>query len=463
MPRINEEAIPMNLIHIDRLKPHPKNADYYADLTGEKYEELKRSIEVHGIRDPLKILPDGTILAGHQRYRIARELGIEQVPVAIYDVSPEEAEYLLIADNEERRGEDNDPMRKARRAKFLAEYWGVRHGGTRNASSSEVPSRQIGDLKTLKDIAEVVGESERTTERLLKLNNLIPELQTLVSSGKLGTSAAEQLAYLSPEIQRTLYEALGEEIANRTFAETKELRRRLEEAERRDQETARLQAELAELREQGREEDRQKIEQLERRIRDLQAQSWRVVTLEQELTALRERGRKEDRERIADLEREIEELKNRPVERVEVVPDSVQQEIEAWKRRAAEIEQQKRELESKYQATEQLLARYEQKIQQLRQGAPVVQFQVPPALQKIEDEHEARAQRRKLYTKLERAVMDIWTVYHQTGGEVDWIVDEFYRQQRVGPNGMDGFEEVNAFLAKIVDALHAIQRPRLLK
>nr|WP_328702016.1 ParB N-terminal domain-containing protein [Alicyclobacillus fructus] len=447
----------MSEMSIHRLKRHPKNEEYYADLTGEKYEELKRSIEVHGIRDPLKILPDGTILAGHQRYRIAKELGIEQVPVAIYDVSPEEAEYLLIADNEERRGEDNDPMRKARRAKFLAEYWGVQRGGDRRSKD------QIGLLKTLDDIADSIGESKTNTKRLIKLNNLIPELQALVSSGKLGTSAAEQLAYLSPEIQRTLYEALGEEIANRTFAETKELRRRLEEAERRDQETARLQAELAELREQGREEDRQKIEQLERRIRDLQAQSWRVVTLEQELTALRERGRKEDRERIAELEQEIEELKNRPVERVEVVPDSVQQEIEAWKRRAVEIEQQKRELESKYQATEQLLARYEQKIQELRQGAPVVQLQVPPALQKIEDEHEARVQRRKLYTKLERAVMDIWTVCHQTDGDVDWVVDEFYRQQRVGPNGMDGFEEVSAFMAKIVDALHATQRPRLLK
>jgi len=464
IPRLDEGAGDMSEMSIHRLKPHPKNVEYYADLDGEKYEELKRSIEVHGIRDPLKILPDGTILAGHQRYRIAKELGIEQVPVAIYDVSPEEAEYLLIADNEERRGEDNDPMRKARRAKFLAEYWGIRRGGVRKSvSGSEGAKEQIAPLKTLDDVGAAIGEDRYTTKRLMKLNDLIPELQSLVSSGKLGTSAAEQLAYLSPEIQRSLYEALGEEIANRTFAETKELRRRLEEAERRDQETARLQAELAELREQGREEDRQKIEQLERRIRDLQAQSWRVVTLEQELTALRERGRKEDRERIAELEREIEELKNRPVERVEVVPDAVKQEIEAWKRRAVEIEQQKRELESKYQATEQLLARYEQKIQELRQGAPVVPLQVPPALQKIEDEHEARVQRRKLYTKLERAVMDIWTVCHQAGGEVDWVVDEFYRQQRVGPNGMEGFEEVSAFMAKIVDALRATQRPRLLK
>ncbi len=459
IPRLDEGAGDMSEMSIHRLKPHPKNVEYYADLDGEKYEELKRSIEVHGIRDPLKILPDGTILAGHQRYRIAKELGIEQVPVAIYDVSPEEAEYLLIADNEERRGEDNDPMRKARRAKFLAEYWGVKlKRGARN------DFRQFGESqKSAKDVADAVGVNVTHLHRVMKLNDLIPELQALVSSGKLGTSAAEQLAYLSPEIQRSLYEALGEEIANRTFAETKELRRRLEEAERRDQETARLQAELAELREQGREEDRKKIEQLERRIRDLQAQSWRVVTLEQELSALRERGRKEDRERIAELEQEIEELKNRPVERVEVVPEAVKQEIEAWKRRAVEIEQQKRELESKYQATEQLLARYEQKIQELRQGAPVVPLQVPPALQKIEDEHEARVQRRKLYTKLERAVMDIWTVCHQAGGEVDWVVDEFYRQQRVGPNGMEGFEEVSAFMAKIVDALRATQRPRLLK
>ncbi|MBF8376354.1 ParB N-terminal domain-containing protein [Alicyclobacillus mali] len=342
----------MNLIHIDKLKPHPKNADYYADLTGEKYEELKRSIEVHGIRDPLKILPDGTILAGHQRYRIAKELGIEQVPVAIYDVSPEEAEYLLIADNEERRGVDEDPIRKAKRAAFLKEYWGVRRGGDRKSN------HQIGDLKTAADVAEAVGVDAKHLNRLLKLNDLIPELQALVSSGKLGTSAAEQLAHLSPEIQRSLYEALGEEIANRTFAETKELRRRLEEAERRDQETARLQAELAELREQGREEDRQKIEHLERRIRDLQAQSWRVVTLEQELSALRERGRKEDRERIAELEREIEALKNRPVERVEVVPDSVQEEIEAWKRRAAE-------LESKLKSTEELANQHAERVAKL--------------------------------------------------------------------------------------------------
>ena len=125
----------MNLIPIGLLKIHPKNSEYYSDLPPEKYEEVKNSIKVNGIRDPLKVLPDYTIIAGHQRFRIAQELGLEKVPVVIIDVSPEEAEYLLIADNEERRQDDNDPIKKAKRAKFLKEYWGVKNGGDRKSVS----------------------------------------------------------------------------------------------------------------------------------------------------------------------------------------------------------------------------------------------------------------------------------------------------------------------------------------
>lgn len=121
------------------------------------------------------------------------------------DVDEWEAEYLLIAENTERRGEaETDPIKKARIAQFLKEYWGVRDGGDRRSA------RQNGELKTTSDIAEFVGESKRNTERLIKLNDLIPELQQLVSDGKLGTTAGEQLAYLTEEAQRELWDRLGE-------------------------------------------------------------------------------------------------------------------------------------------------------------------------------------------------------------------------------------------------------------
>jgi ParB family chromosome partitioning protein len=228
----------MNYISINLLKCHPKNQEYYNDLPPEKYEEVKRSIEINGIRDPLKVLPDYTIIAGHQRFKIAQELELPQVPVVIMDIEPSEAEYVLIADNEERRQEDNDPIKKAKRAKFLKEYWGVKNGGNRRS----VP--QIEELKTSKDVAEAVGTSSKNLNRLLKLNDLIPDLQNLVSAGKLGTCAAEQLSYLTKKDQQMLLDTLGEEITHRTLVEVKELRSKVQEGSKTKTLMERKQAEL---------------------------------------------------------------------------------------------------------------------------------------------------------------------------------------------------------------------------
>lgn len=60
-------------------------------------------------------------------------------------------------------------------------------------------SRSDLEQNGLSDIAEMIGENVRTTKRILKLNDLIPEIQSLVSAGKLGTTVAEQIAYLTPE------------------------------------------------------------------------------------------------------------------------------------------------------------------------------------------------------------------------------------------------------------------------
>jgi ParB-like chromosome segregation protein Spo0J len=211
----------LNYVSINLLKPHPKNQEYYSDLTGEKYEEIKRSIEIHGIRDPIKVLPDFTIIAGHQRYRIALELEHDKAPVEIMDINEQEAEYLLIADNEERRQSDDDPIKKAKRAEFLKKYWGVKQGKKRQNVVNN-------NDKNMADVAAAIGEDERTTQRLLKLNNLIPELQSLVSAGKLGTTAAHIIAFLSPENQKLVLEQYGQKIEEMTVQEAKNLRAEIE-------------------------------------------------------------------------------------------------------------------------------------------------------------------------------------------------------------------------------------------
>src|SRR5690606_3451063 len=92
--------------------------------------------------------------------------------------------FRSIAENTERRGEaEKDPIKKSRIAKYLQEYWGVRNGINQHRVGQNVQP------KTTADIAETIGESVKTTQRLLKLHDLIPQLQRLVSAGKLGTTA----------------------------------------------------------------------------------------------------------------------------------------------------------------------------------------------------------------------------------------------------------------------------------
>lgn len=363
------------------LKPHPKNDEYYSPLPKEKYEEIKRSIAFNGIRDPIKVLSDYTVIAGHQRLKIALELGLESVPVEVLDISPEEAEYLLIADNHERRQADDDPIRKARRAEFLAKYWDIRWGGARNIkdqkdtmqnSEKEARGQNVllkdSENKTLKDIARAIGEKEeRTVKRLLKLNELIPELQHLVSKGKLGTTAAEQLAYLSPEAQKELYNALGEAISEITVKDAREIRagtaeaeqltKKLEEAQERaalaEEELYAAQKELAVLKSSLKEhienarkdavrQEQEKIEKLQAKIEQISKQKEAADARVKELTVRLEEskakvkeyldkvlGEKDNQikkleEEIAGLKQALKELENRPPKVVEKIPEDYQ-------------------------------------------------------------------------------------------------------------------------------------------
>lgn len=199
----------MSGISIDKLRPHPSNNLYFDDLTGEDWEAFLNDVRENGIRDPLRITTDFQVICGHQRLRAAKELGFLTVPVIIEDIQDvEDVERLLVEDNLHRR--HLTPIQKAKLAATLKERWGVRHGGARG---------QNGTLKNVSDIADVIGESERTTKRLIKLNDLIPEFKKLVESKKLGTTFAEKLAALTPEEQTTLYKTFGEEIGRTAKAE----------------------------------------------------------------------------------------------------------------------------------------------------------------------------------------------------------------------------------------------------
>ena len=65
-------------------------------MTNKQYEDLKNSLEKFGLVDPIIINSDNTVVGGHQRLRIMRELGAELVPVVRVNLSKEDEKELNI-------------------------------------------------------------------------------------------------------------------------------------------------------------------------------------------------------------------------------------------------------------------------------------------------------------------------------------------------------------------------------
>jgi len=65
-------------VKLDSLHPHPLNEKIYP-ADEEEDKELEDSIRENGILEKLVAMPDGTIISGARRWRIAKKLGITHV------------------------------------------------------------------------------------------------------------------------------------------------------------------------------------------------------------------------------------------------------------------------------------------------------------------------------------------------------------------------------------------------
>lgn len=62
-------------------------------------QAVRASIERYGFLQPIVVDSEGVIVAGHTRYRAMMELGAEEVPVVVADLTAEKAKEYRIADN----------------------------------------------------------------------------------------------------------------------------------------------------------------------------------------------------------------------------------------------------------------------------------------------------------------------------------------------------------------------------
>jgi ParB family chromosome partitioning protein len=176
---LNAAAEKLKTLTIEQLKPSPFQPR--KDFDPARLQELADSISAQGIVQPVVARPlaDGRyeIIAGERRWRAAQLAGLHELPVLVRE-APDQA-VLAIALIENIQREDLNPLEEAEALKRLLDEYGMTH----------------------QQLADAVGKSRAAISNQLRLNDLHPEVKTLLLTGAIEMGHARALLALAPEKQ----------------------------------------------------------------------------------------------------------------------------------------------------------------------------------------------------------------------------------------------------------------------
>lgn len=149
------------------------------NFSEEAINTLADSIQQHGILQPILVRPmaDGgyKIVAGERRWRAARRLGLDEVPVIIKEFSDVEAAQIALIENLQR--ENLNPVEEATGYKELIEKYDM----------------------TQESVAKTVGRSRSYITNSLRILNLPERVLELVENGDLSLGHAKALLSFNDE------------------------------------------------------------------------------------------------------------------------------------------------------------------------------------------------------------------------------------------------------------------------
>jgi len=86
----------VELKNVDEIRPYEKNPR----INDGAVDAVVKSIKEFGFRQPIVVDADGVIIVGHTRWKAAKKMGREKVPVHVaQDLTPEQIKAYRIADN----------------------------------------------------------------------------------------------------------------------------------------------------------------------------------------------------------------------------------------------------------------------------------------------------------------------------------------------------------------------------
>jgi len=164
---------------VEDLRPNPYQPR--REFNEDKLRELAESIREHGIIQPIivrKSFRGYEIVAGERRWRAARAVGLQEVPVVVKEFDDRQMTEIALIENLQR--EDLNPIEIAEAYSNIMEKFAL----------------------TQDELAKKVGQSRSHVANFLRLLNLSQEIRDYVSRGTISMGHARAILGLEDKKQR---------------------------------------------------------------------------------------------------------------------------------------------------------------------------------------------------------------------------------------------------------------------
>ena len=201
------------MIPVDKIVPfhnHP-----FRLYEGERLNDMVESIREHGILNPVivqKTEDRYEMLAGHNRWNAAKIVGIKEIPAIVKEGLTGEEAYVYVIETNLMQRSFTDLLPSEKAAVLAERYDKVLYQRHREDIVKELEELEGGSKaghdvhhsKNRDGLGEEYGLSGRSVARLLRVNELVPELKEQLDNGDLNLVVAVQLSYAPEEIQKTV-------------------------------------------------------------------------------------------------------------------------------------------------------------------------------------------------------------------------------------------------------------------
>lgn len=183
------------------------------------------SVKEYGVMTPAIVRPrqDGgyEIVAGHRRCHASQRAGVETMPCIVRDMDDDTAIILMVDSNCQR--EHILPSEKAKAYQMKLEAIKRKSGRPSKINSGQV-GPNFDERRSNQIVADEAGESVKQVQRFIRLNKLTPELMKMVDDGKLKTTPAVELSYLTPEEQEDFLSYMESEGCTPSLSQAQKLK-----------------------------------------------------------------------------------------------------------------------------------------------------------------------------------------------------------------------------------------------